>query len=107
MHWLYLLLAIVFEVSGTSCMKLSHGFTRPLYAAAMVVLYVICFSFLTMALKTMELSIAYAIWAGLGTALIAVIGMLWFKEPISITKVLSLALVIAGIVGLNLASGGE
>ena len=107
MHWVYLLLAILFEICGTTCMKLSHGFTRPLYAVAMVVLYVICFSSLTMALKTMELSIAYAIWAGLGTALIAVIGIVWFKEPISIMKVLSLALVIVGIVGLNLAGGGE
>ena len=74
MHWLHLMLAIVFEISGTTCMKLSQGFTKPLPAALMVVFYCISFTFLTLALKTMDLSIAYAIWAGLGTALLARVG---------------------------------
>jgi small multidrug resistance pump len=69
----------------------------------MVVFYVISFSSLTMALKTMDLSVAYAIWAGVGTALIAVIGVLWFKESLTTIKVVSLTHVIAGIFGLNLA----
>jgi small multidrug resistance pump len=107
MHWLYLLFAILFEITGTTCMKLSHGFTRPVPAALMVAFYVIRFSFLTLALKTMDLSIAYAIWAGLGTALIALIGIVWFREPLTVIKLVSLALVVAGIVGLNLAGGAH
>ena len=66
----------------------------------MVVFYCVSFTFLTLALKTMDLSIAYAIWAGLGTALIAGIGIWWFKEPVSALKVVSLMLVIAGIVSI-------
>ena len=106
-HWLYLMLAILFEISGTTCMKLSQGFTKPVPATLMVVFYCISFSFLTLALKTMDLGVAYAIWAGLGTALIAVIGMWWFKEPLTAIKVVSLVLVIVGIVGLNLVGGHQ
>lgn len=102
MGWAYLIAAILFEVTGTTCMKLSEGFARWGYAAAMWACYLVCFSLLTMAMKTIDLGIAYAVWAGLGTALIAVIGIVAFREPVSPLKVASLALVIAGIVGLNL-----
>jgi small multidrug resistance pump len=107
MHWVYLAVAILFEISGTTCMKLSQGFGRPWAAALMVLFYVISFSSLTLALKTMDLSIAYAIWAGVGTAVIAAIGIIWFKEPLTTLKLVSLTLVIVGIVGLNLAGGGH
>ena len=102
MGWAYLIAAILFEVTGTTCMKLSEGFARWGYAAAMWTCYLVCFSLLTMAMKTIDLGIAYAVWAGLGTALIAVIGIVAFREPVSPLKIASLALVIAGIVGLNL-----
>jgi small multidrug resistance pump len=59
---------------------------------------------LTLALKKIDVSFAYAVWSGLGTALIAVIGVLWFREPVSAWKVISLALIILGVVGLNLSS---
>ncbi|MGI5992940.1 MAG: DMT family transporter [Methanosarcina sp.] len=70
-----LLLAIVFEVSGTTCMKLSLGFSRLLPSILIFVFYGICFFFFTLALKGIDVSIAYAIWAGLGTALITVVGI--------------------------------
>ncbi len=105
MHWLYLSLAIIFEVGGTTCMKLSEGFSKPLYGVAIFVLYGISFAMLTLALKKIELSISYAIWAGVGTAAIALIGYIWFKEPMGALKIASIAMIVLGVVGLNLARG--
>lgn len=59
--------------------------------------------FLTLCLKKIDVSVAYAVWAGLGTALIAIIGILWFKEPLGALKVISLVLIVGGVVGLNLS----
>jgi small multidrug resistance pump len=105
MPGIYLAMAILFEISGTTCMKLSHGFDFWKPTALMVVFYVISFTCLTLALRTMDISIAYAIWAGVGTALVAVIGFVWFREPVNTLKLLSLLLVVVGIVGLNLSGG--
>jgi len=67
------------------------------------VFYAASFSVFTLALKGIDVSIAYAIWAGLGTALIAVIGIFWFKEPVNALKIISLIVVVAGVIGLNLS----
>ncbi len=98
-----LVAAIVLEVLGTTCMKLSDGFARPGWAIAMLVLYIGSLNCLTFAVKTFDISVAYAIWAGLGTALIAVIGIAFFKEPASALKIASIILVIVGVAGLHLA----
>lgn len=103
MHWLYLTLAIVFEVAGTTCMKLSDGFSKLWPSIFIFVFYALCAGFITLALRHLEIAVAYAIWAGLGTALIAVVGILYFKEPVSTAKVVSLLLIVAGIGGLNLS----
>lgn len=103
-HWLLLGAAILFEVAGTTAMKLSEGFTRPLPSVLLFVFYLISFAALTLALKRIDLSIAYAIWAGLGTALIAVIGMFYFREPMSLIKLASIGLIVLGVIGLNLAA---
>lgn len=103
MHWFYLALAIAFEVAGTTCMKLSEGFTRLWPSVMIFVFYGLCAGFITLSLRTLEIAVAYAIWAGLGTALIAVIGIVYFKEPNSIGKMISLGLIVAGIGGLNLS----
>lgn len=100
-----LALAIVLEVSGTTCMKLSEGFTRPWAAVGMVLFYIASFSCLTISLKRIDLGVAYAIWAGVGTALVAVIGFTYFREQVTTLKVASIALVVAGVVGLNLGGG--
>ena len=105
MTWLYLVLAILLEVSGTTCMKLSEGFTRMVPSILLVVFYTLSFGMLTLALKRIDVSVAYAIWSGVGTALIASIGVLWFKEPATAMKLISLALIIIGVVGLNLGGG--
>ncbi|MEJ2719267.1 MAG: multidrug efflux SMR transporter [Deltaproteobacteria bacterium] len=102
--WVYLVSAIVLEVAGTTCMKLSQGFTKLLPSLLIFLFYGLSFIALTLCIKRIDVSIAYAFWAGLGTALIAVIGMTYFKEPVSALKLVCLALIILGAVGLNLAS---
>ena len=105
MSFFYLVLAIIFEVFGTKCMKLSEGFTKSAPSILMVILYALSLTCLTFALKKIDVSIAYAIWAGLGTALIATVGILWFEEPINALKIISLGLVIIGVMGLHFSSG--
>jgi small multidrug resistance pump len=105
MSWLYLVLAIVLEVSGTTSMKLSQGFTKLFPTLLMFLLYGLSLSALTLALKRIDVSVAYAVWSGLGTALIATLGVLWLKEPLNTLKVVSLMLIIIGVIGLNLSGG--
>jgi small multidrug resistance pump len=102
MGWFSLIAAIVLEVSGTTCMKLSEGFTKVLPSVCMFFFYVLSLIALTFAIKKIDLSVAYAVWSGIGTALIALIGIIWFKEPTGAIKIISLCLIIAGVVGLNL-----
>ena len=101
-HYL-LLLAILFVVCGTTCMKLSQGFSKLLPSILIFVFYSVSFFLFTLALKGMDVSIAYAVWAGLGTALITVVGIFWFREPVNSVKIISLFIVVAGIIGLNLS----
>ena len=105
MTWLYLALAILLEVSGTTCMKLSQGFTKLVPSILLFVFYTLSMGMLTLALKKIDVSVAYAVWSGVGTALIATIGVLWFKEPATALKLISLGLIIIGVVGLNLSGG--
>jgi small multidrug resistance pump len=105
MSWLYLVLAIMLEVSGTTSMKLSQGFTKILPSVLMFLCYGLSLSALTLALKKIDVSVAYAVWSGLGTALIASVGVLWFREPLNALKIISLLLIIMGVIGLNLGGG--
>jgi len=105
MSWLYLVLAIVLEVSGTTSMKVSQGFTRVVPSVLMFLFYGLSLSALTLALKKIDVSVAYAVWSGLGTALIASVGVLWFREPLNAMKIMSLLLIILGVIGLNLGGG--
>jgi len=107
MTWLYLTLAILLEVSGTTCMKLSQGFTKLVPSILLFVFYTLSMGMLTLALKKIDVSVAYAVWSGAGTALIATIGVLWFKEPLTALKLISLGLIILGVVGLNLSGGAH
>ncbi len=100
MHWLLLVVAICFEVFGTVNMKLSKGFTVLVPSILIFVFYALSFVFLTMVLKKIDVSITYAIWSGLGTTLVAVIGFVWFREPVSALKILFLLMIVIGVVGL-------
>lgn len=102
MSWVYLIIAVITEVIGTTNMKLSQGFTKVVPSILMVVFYIICFAFMNLALKKLDVSITYAIWSGVGTALIAAIGFLYFKEPATAIKIASIALIVIGVVGLAL-----
>jgi small multidrug resistance pump len=102
LFWIYLLIAILTEVVGTTLMKVSQGLTKLIPSISMFVLYAISFVFMALALKKIEVSTAYAIWSGLGTALIAVIGIVWFRESFNLSKLAGIVLIIGGVLLLNL-----
>lgn len=104
MSYLYLITAILLEVVGTTSMKLAEGFSKLIPSVLVFVTYGLSLAALVLALKGIQLSFAYAIWSGLGTALIAAIAFVWFDEPMSALKVASIALIVLGVIGLN-ASG--
>ncbi|MFB4425344.1 multidrug efflux SMR transporter [Streptomyces sp. QL37] len=93
--------AIAAEVAGTTAMKYSEGFTRLWPSLITVVGYVLAFALLAQTLKTLSIGTAYAIWAGTGTAAVAAIGILWMGESASLVKLAGIALVVAGVVVLN------
>mmetsp|Transcript_11322 Transcript_11322/g.41431 ORF Transcript_11322/g.41431 Transcript_11322/m.41431 type:complete len:219 (+) Transcript_11322:3-659(+) len=100
--WVLLVLAIVFEVLGTTAMKLSNGFQNPLFTVTLVVCYVASLAVFTLVLKWWTVSTAYAVWSGVGTALTAMVGVLYFKEVMTLVKAASILCIIVGVVGLNL-----
>ncbi len=102
MSWLYLFLAICLEVSGTTCMKLSLGFSKAVPSLLLFVFYGLSVVFLTLAVKRLDISVAYAVWSGLGTGLMALIGLVWFEEPMTVSKSIAIGLIILGVVGVNL-----
>lgn len=102
MAYLYLSLAIIFEVAGTTSMKLSEGFSKPLWIVAIVICYTFSLGSLTLSLRSIDLSTAYAIWSGLGTALIVLLGWVVFRERINLLQGISIAMIIAGVVGLHI-----
>jgi small multidrug resistance pump len=104
MPWILLFVAILLEVAGISSMKLSRGFAELVPSIAVPVFYVLSAAAVILALKRLDLSVTYAIWSGVGTALAAMIGIAYFREPLTLIKVASLALVILGLVGLSLAA---
>ena len=83
-------------------MKYAEGFTKLIPSIFVFIFYGLSLAILVFVLKKMEVSIAYAIWAGAGTALIALIGIIWFHDSISVAKVISICLIIMGIIGLEL-----
>ena len=103
MSVLYLAAAIVLEICGTTLLKLSQGFTRIGSVGALVFCYAASFVLLSLALRVIDLSIAYALWSGVGTAIVAAIGIVWFGEPAGAWKLLSLTLIVLGVVGLHLS----
>jgi small multidrug resistance pump len=104
MHWLLLAAAVGFEVVGTTSMKLSAGFTKLVPSIAVFVCYAVAMTCCTLALKRLDLSVAYTIWAGAGTAITAVIGIVVFREPVTALKLAALGLTITGIVCLQLSA---
>lgn len=100
--WVFLIVAILFGVLGTVCMKLSCGLQKLKPSLCVAVFYLISFTALTLALQGIDISIVYAVWSGVGTILIAIIGVVVFKEPVSIGRMIALLLIVAGVLGIHL-----
>ena len=103
MPWILLSAAILLEVAGITAMKLSRGFAELIPSVAVPVFYVLSAAAVIMALKRLDLSVTYAICSGVGTALAAMIGIAYFREPLTLFKMASLLLVVLGVIGLTLA----
>lgn len=103
MGYLFLILTILLEGSAVIFMKLSHGFENKLYGGLAVLGYGLSFITLTLALKHLPVGITNATWAGASTLLVAIAGIFIFKEHLSAMQMVYMALIIIGIVGLNLA----
>src|SRR5688500_14968403 len=97
--WLFLALAIACEISGTTCMKLSHSFTRLVPSILLFVFYGGTLAGMTMAMKYLEIGLVYAVWSGVGTAVVTIIGIVLFHESVSVIKVACVAIIIVGVVG--------
>jgi small multidrug resistance pump len=104
MHWLYLVIAIVAEVVGTSFLRASAGFTKPLPSLVVVVGYGLAFFFLSLTLDKVPVGIAYAVWSGAGVTLIAAIGWLFLGQKLDPAAMVGMGLIVAGVVVLNLFS---
>lgn len=103
-HYLYLLIAIITEVIGTTALQASEQFTRFWPSVIMVVAYIASFVFMAYTLKYMPVSIVYAIWSGLGIVFIALIGYFWFKQALDLPAILGLTLIIGGVLIIHLFS---
>lgn len=99
--YIYLTISIIGEVFGTAMLKLSNSFTVVTPSVGVVIGYGIAFYFLSLCLRTVPLSLAYAIWSGVGTALTALIGYIVWDEAFGLIKLLGIVLIIGGIIVLN------
>lgn len=104
MQWLYLLIAIVAEVAGTSALKASQGFTVLLPSVLVVVGYGAAFYFLSLTLSSISVGIAYALWSGIGIVLISAVGWLWFGQALDAAAMVGIAFIIAGVGIINFFS---
>jgi small multidrug resistance pump len=102
--YIYLAIAIIGELFGSSMLKASQGFTKIWPIIGMIIGFGTAFYFMAITIKYLPLSITYAIWSGVGTALTAVIGVLIWKEKMNIQTVLGILLIIIGVIVLNLKS---
>lgn len=102
--WIFLALAIVSEVAATSALMASDGFSRLGPSLVVVVGYAAAFYFLSLTLRTIPVGVAYAVWSGVGVALIALIGWLVFGQALDAPAIIGLLLIVAGVVVLNVFS---
>lgn len=105
MAWIYLFFAGLFEVVWASTMKQSEGFTRLMPSVITLVAMFISFGLLALAMRTLPLGSAYAIWTGIGAVGAFIVGLVFFSEPATIFRIASVCLIIAGLTGLKLSSG--
>ncbi|MCX6226581.1 MAG: multidrug efflux SMR transporter [Bacteroidia bacterium] len=104
MKWLYLFIAIIAEVIGTSALKSSEGFTKIIPSLIVIIGYGVAFYFLSLTLKSIPVGVAYAIWSGVGIVLISIIGYFVYKQNLDWPAVFGIVLIISGVIVLNLFS---
>lgn len=107
MAYLYLMLAILCELLGTSLLKASQGFSKLFPTVGLLVSFTLAFFFLSLSLKTIPLNLAYAIWSGVGTIATVIISILIWKERINAASITGIALIVIGVVILNLYAPGQ
>ncbi len=103
-YWLYLGIAIVTEVIGTSALKSADGFTRLLPSLVVVVSYAISFYLLSLTLRSIPVGVVYAVWSGVGIVLLALIGAFFFKQTLDTPAIIGISLILAGVMVINLFS---
>ena len=104
MTYLYLAIAIIAEVAATSALKASEEFTNLLPSMIVVIGYGIAFYFMTLVLRVIPVGITYAIWSGLGIVLVTIVGIFLYKQPPDIPALIGMALIVAGVVVINVFS---
>lgn len=107
MAWVFLMGAILSEVVATVALRFTHGFNRPAPSVVVVLGYAVSFYLLSLTLKHITLSTTYAVWSAIGTALVALVGVVWLGESLTAVKLAGLALVVGGVVLLNVAGSGQ
>ncbi len=101
MSYLYLAIAIVSEVIGTSALKASEQFSRPVPSLITLVAFASAFYFLSLTLRTVPVGIAYAIWSGVGIVLISLIALVLFGQKLDLPAVIGMGLIVAGVIVIN------
>ena len=107
MAWLAVIMAGLLEVGFASMLKLSNNFTKVVPSIAFLVFATGSFSLLAWSLKVLPIGTAYAVWTGIGAAGTAILGMVLFKDPVSIARITAIALIIAGVILLNFSSSNH
>lgn len=104
MAWIYLLIAGLFEIGWAIALKYTEGFTKLGASLGTIVLMILSFALLSIALRTLPVGTAYAVWTGIGAVGTAVLGVVLFKEPVEMRRFICIGLIIAGVLGLKLVS---
>lgn len=104
MHYLYLGIAILAEVTATTALKAADGFTRLGPSVVVAIGYALAFYFLSLTLRSMAVGVAYAIWSGVGIVLISILGALLYRQVLDVPAMIGIGLIVAGVLVLNLAS---
>ena len=103
MKWILLSIGIIAELFGSTCMKMSQGFTRLYPSIFTFIFWALGLTMFLFALKKFDLSFAYAVWAGVGIMGVSIIGIIFFKEPYSTLKIISILIIVVGVITLNIS----
>lgn len=104
MAWVYLIFAGLFEIVWATTMKLSNGFSKPLYAVTTVLTMMVSFGLLSLAMKTLPLGTAYTIWTGIGAIGAFVVGIVWMGDAVSALRIVAAILIVSGLVLMKIST---